>query len=91
MTLVRWQLLRAKKAMENCYALMDFHGEVAEIWNAEVCQVTEEGILLKNVGWNQDIEAGASVSFGFRGEGEFPGVPAKCVLWQASRQIKKGA
>jgi len=70
---------------------MDFHGEVAEIWNAEVCQVTEEGILLKNVGWNQDIEAGASVSFGFRGEGEFPGVPAKCVLWQASRQIKKGA
>ena len=75
------------EAIQNWCISMGWNGIIAEIWNAEVCQVTEEGILLKNAGWNQDIEAGASVSFGFRGEGEFPGFPTKYVLWQGSRQI----
>lgn len=75
------------ETIENWYVDMDYSGCVADIWNAKLCGVTEEGLCIKNAGWNQDIEAGTSVSFGFRGDGDFPGFPTKYVLWKGNRRI----
>lgn len=39
--------------------------EIVNIWNASIVTHKENVYELKNLGWNQDIEIGSSISFGF--------------------------
>ncbi len=52
-----------------------FAGKITNIWNAVTSGQTADGCVIKNAGWNQDIEPGKSVSFGISGQENFPGFP----------------
>ncbi len=42
----------------------DMEAEVENIWNAKVAEKDNSTYIIQNVNWNQDIEAGQSVTFG---------------------------
>ncbi len=48
---------------------------ITDIWNAEIYEHVENGFVIKNVGWNQDIAVGSSVLFGISGNQAFAGFP----------------
>lgn len=48
---------------------------LTDLWNARIVEGTQGETVFKNLGWNQDIAAGESVSFGFTAQGAFPGFP----------------
>lgn len=63
-------------AIENWSLQFDYQGEINSVWNA-VLNSNEPGkYVVKNAGWNQDIAAGESVSFGISGQGKFSGFPS---------------
>lgn len=45
----------------------DFAGQISSIWNASIASRTGNHYVIKNVGWNGTLAAGASASFGFVG------------------------
>ncbi|MCM1327183.1 MAG: cellulose binding domain-containing protein [Bacteroidales bacterium] len=63
--------------------------DIANIWNAFIEQIDEGALTVKNVGWNQDIPAGGSVTFGFNASSAFNGFPeAYTLLWSGSEKVK---
>ncbi len=66
--------------IENWMLKFDFQGAVTSIWNAVMIEQNQEGYLVKNAVWNQDIEVGKSVEFGICGEGNFSGFPKEYEL-----------
>ncbi len=71
-------------AIDNWHVAFPVQEEIVDIWNVQMID-TEDTMVFKNLGWNQDIAAGQSVSFGFTANGAFSNFPAICEL-PASRQ-----
>lgn len=63
------------KKIENWYMLFELNESIDNIWNAEVQEKTEQGYIVKNSGWNQDIKVGECVQFGFTAKGDFTSFP----------------
>lgn len=64
-----------ERKIEDWYLQFAYTDTISNIWNAEVYQ-NENGILvIKNMGWNQDILAGQSVRFGISSTNNFSGFP----------------
>lgn len=61
--------------IENWMLEFPYAGKITNIWNAAASKKTADGYVIKNAAWNQDIEAGKRVSFGFSGQENFPGFP----------------
>lgn len=61
--------------IENWYLDFDLQNEITNIWNAEISETAENGYIIKNAGWNQDITVGNSIEFGFSGKNAFQGFP----------------
>ena len=61
--------------IENWILELSYGGKIINIWNAVISEQTVNGYIIKNVGWNQDIEPGKSMSFGISGQENFPGFP----------------
>ena len=43
----------------------DINGEIENIWNAVVYDEKDGEYIIKNAAWNQDINVGETVSFGY--------------------------
>lgn len=54
-----------KDVVDNWYLSFQSKDEIENIYNAIIQEHGEEGYIIKNAQYNQDIEAGNSVSFGF--------------------------
>lgn len=54
-----------KDVVDNWYLSFQSKDEIQNIYNAIIQEHGEEGYIIKNAQYNQDIEAGNSVSFGF--------------------------
>ena len=68
------------KPIENWCIDYGFNQEVSNIWNATI-QKNEYGrYVIKNAGWNQDIPAGQSVTYGFTANGTFTEFPSEYFL-----------
>lgn len=63
------------ETIHNWMLKFDYSYELANIWNAEIIEKNGQTYLVKNVGWNQDIEAGSSISFGISGQSDFCAFP----------------
>lgn len=71
---------------EMCF---DFKDKIENIWNAKVVECEEgQSVTIKNVDWNQDIDADKSVTFGmtvsYQGEIEFP---QECYLTRECSEV----
>jgi len=82
---------KADASIENWGLGMDYSGEVSNIWNAAVSAHTENYYVIKNGGWNQDIEAGKSVEFGISGQENFNGFPEGYQLIGQLNDVKDDA
>lgn len=56
----------SEETLRNWALKLDCSGEVADIWNAEVCTDDGEIIELRNCGYNYEIIPGNTVEFGFQ-------------------------
>lgn len=63
------------KAVDNWAVKLYTEDTITNIWNAVIVEKTEDGYLIQNDGWNQDIKSGASVEFGFNCAGSFSKFP----------------
>lgn len=73
--------------IENWYLKLEFGDEIANIWNASICESEGGMIVIKNDEWNQNIPAGDSVQFGFCAANDFCTFPEKYELISASEEV----
>ncbi len=66
---------KGESVIENWYLSYTSNDIIANIWNAEVYSHENKQYIIKNVGWNQNIDVGGTVEFGFNGSGNFTGFP----------------
>ena len=62
-------------SIEDWCIAFPFEGQIVNLWNAVITETYDDYIVVKNAGWNQDIPAGASVSFGFTAGESFASYP----------------
>ena len=62
---------------------------ISNIWNAKIESQNDNHYIIKNEGWNQDIEANHEVQFGFNGNNSFKGFPSECRLVGTISEVKK--
>ena len=78
--------------IENWALSFAYAGSISGIWNAVVDGKHNNGTyIIKNAGWNQDIEVGKSVEFGFGGTGNFPGFPQEYQLLGSLQPVTEEA
>ena len=77
-------------AIENWMLEIPYAGKITNIWNAVTSGQTADGCVIKNAGWNQDIEPGKSVSFGISGQENFPGFPQEYRLRGSLEHVQEG-
>ena len=53
------------KKIENWSLKFDFEHEISNMWNGQITAREGSSYIIKNMGWNQDIAPGRSVSVGF--------------------------
>ena len=63
--------------------------DITSIWNASIHSNEGEKCIIKNAGWNQDIESGKWVEFGFSANGKFSGFPTKYKMAGERTQTKQ--
>ena len=61
--------------IENWSLIMPLNNKFSNIWNAVVADTYDDFYVIKNAGWNQDIQANGSVSFGITSYEKFAGFP----------------
>ncbi len=66
--------------IENWVLGFSFQGDITNIWNGVISEHEDAEYVIKNAGWNQDIEAGKNIEFGISGSGDFPGFPNNYLL-----------
>lgn len=78
--------------MENWHVAFMYDGEIENIWNAKIVSHDDNVYVIKNVGWNQDINAGESVSFGFtvKYKEEKPGEPYNFDMEKLEHEVVDG-
>ncbi len=67
-------------ALNNWSLSFTFGGQISSIWNATVTSHTGNQYVVTNAGWNGNIPAGGSVSFGFISSPGTPATPTNYVL-----------
>ena len=75
--------------IQNWYLGFDFNNQVTNIWNAKIFSNENTKYIIKNLGWNQDIEVGKSVEFGISGNNVFRGFPKQYELLGTSSETTK--
>ncbi len=68
----------------------DAGGEVYNLWNSAVYDSGEDYVILKNNGYNYEIEAGQSASFGYIVTGEESFIPEDIELCSRRIEVKSG-
>ncbi len=68
------------ESIQNWHLSFDYAGEITNIWCAEIQETTEDGYIIKNVGYNMDIAPGAKTSFGISENTAFPGFPENVII-----------
>ena len=76
-----------KYVIQNWYLKFDYNNSITNIWNAEIYSSEESKYVIKNVGWNQDIDPGSSVEFGISGNHSFMGFPENYELVCSSVEV----
>lgn len=76
----------SNQTIHNWYLSFAYEETISNIWNGEIVHYQDGSYVIKNAGWNQDIQAGESISFGFLASGEFFRCPEKYEL--VSKKIK---
>lgn len=66
--------------IDNWRLIMPLKNTFPNIWNAEVEETYEDLYVIKNAGWNQDIPAYGSISFGITSYEAFSGFPSYYAL-----------
>lgn len=61
--------------IENWHVSFSETPQIVNLWNAQLLQDGLDEPIFKNLGWNQDIMVGSSVSFGFTANEAFQGFP----------------
>ncbi len=61
--------------IENWMLGFSFQGDLTNIWNGVISEHDDSEYVIKNAGWNQDLEAGKYIEFGISGSGDFTGFP----------------
>ncbi len=61
--------------IENWMLGFSFQGDLTNIWNGVISEHDDAEYVIKNAGWNQDLEAGKYIEFGISGSGDFTGFP----------------
>ena len=77
---------KGMKKIHNWMMEFEYPYEINSIWNAELTHV-EDKYIIKNVGWNQDINPGETISFGISGEGIFQSFPKEYNLIGAFTEV----
>ncbi len=57
------------------FMYLTYTGDIPNMWNASVYEMSSNNYVLTNAVWNKDIYPNEAVSFGFTGSGNFPGFP----------------
>lgn len=68
------------EVIDNWHVSASVEEPVRSLWNAQMLKGGQGETVFKNLGWNQDIATGESVSFGFTAEESFAGFPEFCEL-----------
>jgi len=56
----------SEEVIDNWMIEFNFGHEITNIWNAKICNYSNGKYVIKNDNWNQDINPGESVNFGFQ-------------------------
>lgn len=66
-----------------------YDGEIENIWHAKIVSHYDNVYVVKNVGWNQNINAGGQVTFGFTAkfDGHKPEEPCSVDMQRVSEQV----
>ncbi len=76
--------------IQNWYLGFDYNNSITNIWNAEISSNEDVEYVIKNVGWNQDIDSGNYIEFGISGDHSFKGFPENYVLIGTSTEVTEG-
>lgn len=68
----------------------DAEGEIGNLWNASVYDNQGEDYIIKNGGWNYEIEPGQTVNFGYTLFGDDLSVPEKFELCSKRVEVSSG-
>ena len=78
------------EVIENWCVSFPLNETISNIWNASIEETHKNFYVIKNVGWNQDIPVGGSVSFGITSSGAFSCYPEYYTLIGNEVEIKNG-
>lgn len=80
---------KSEEDMEGWFLKFLLADDITNIWNASIEQGDEGVLTIKNIGWNQNIPAGGSVTFGFNASSAFNGFPETyTLLWSGSEKAE---
>lgn len=80
---------KSEEDMEGWFLKFLLADDITNMWNASIEQVDEGVLTIKNIGWNQNILAGGSVTFGFNASSAFNGFPETySLLWSGSEKTE---
>ena len=68
------------ETIHDWYLSFDCYDEILNIWNATVYSHSGGNYIVKNAVWNEDINVGSSVHFGYTGKLPFKGLPEEAEL-----------
>ena len=75
--------------IENWYLACDFNVIIESIWNANIYYISDNLLVVKNAGWNQDIPVGGYVECGFIGKGALNELPTGFELVEKRGEANK--
>lgn len=76
-------------AIDNWHVSASIAQPIRNVWNAQMSESTQGETVFKNLGWNQDIAPGESISVGFTAEENFDGFPEFCELAVVRQAVDK--
>ncbi|MBR3771892.1 MAG: cellulose binding domain-containing protein, partial [Clostridium sp.] len=77
---------KTTETLHNWYLISDINPLLSDIWDAELFVPMEKGCIIKNAGYNQDIPAGKTVSFGYCAKEDFTEYPTTYELRSSMRE-----
>lgn len=67
--------------IEDWRIALPLDSSITNIWNATISDSISGYTMVKNAGWNQDIDAGSTISFGFLSDQTFQACPKQIFLF----------
>ncbi|MBP5222460.1 MAG: cellulose binding domain-containing protein [Lachnospiraceae bacterium] len=79
-----------EEMLEDWVLEFDYDREITNIWNGQIMDHKNNHYVIGNCGYNSNIKAGETVSFGFSGNGGTPSdVPSDCKIRSFSVELEK--